>query len=99
LWLVKGKAIPLREALLSIPISTGLQTNLPIIIAWSYFGKLPGDVNFFGTQDGRDGYDFIEWLAKQIWCSGKIGMFGNFGVAMPQWHIAAEQPPHLTCIA
>jgi putative CocE/NonD family hydrolase len=26
-------------------------------------------------------------------------MFGNSGVAMPQWRIAAEQPPHLTCIA
>ena len=26
-------------------------------------------------------------------------MFGNSGVAMPQWRIAAEQPPHLACIA
>jgi hypothetical protein len=62
-------------------------------------GHSEGDINMFGTQDGRDGYDFIEWLAVQHWCNGKIGMFGNSGVAMPQWRIAAEQPPHLACIA
>lgn len=62
-------------------------------------GNSEGDVNFFGTQDGRDGYDFIEWLATQHWCNGKITLFGNSGVAMTQWRIAAEQPPHLVCIA
>ncbi len=62
-------------------------------------GHSQGDINMFGTQDGRDGYDFIEWLATQHWCSGKVGMSGNSGVAMTQWRIAAEQPPHLTCIA
>ncbi|HYD16767.1 MAG TPA: CocE/NonD family hydrolase [Candidatus Nanoarchaeia archaeon] len=58
-----------------------------------------GDIDMFGSQDGRDGYDFIEWLAVQHWCNGKVGMFGNSGVAMVQYRIAAEQPPHLACIA
>jgi uncharacterized protein len=58
-----------------------------------------GDINMFGTQDGRDGYDFIEWLATQHWSNGKVGMFGNSGVAMCSYRIAAEQPPHLACIA
>ncbi|MBQ9032010.1 MAG: CocE/NonD family hydrolase [Parasporobacterium sp.] len=62
-------------------------------------GNSEGNVANFGTQDGRDGYDFIEWAAQQPWCSGYIGMFGNSGVGMTQWRIAAEQPPHLTCIA
>jgi len=62
-------------------------------------GRSEGDINMFGTQDARDGYDFIEWLATQWWCNGKVGMSGNSGVAMTQWRIAAEAPPHLTCIA
>lgn len=62
-------------------------------------GHSQGDINMFGSQDARDGYDFIEWLAGQYWCNGKIGMSGNSGVAMTQWRIAAEQPPHLACIA
>ena len=62
-------------------------------------GHSQGDINMFGTQDARDGYDFIEWAATQPWCNGRVGMSGNSGVAMTQWRIAAEQPPHLACIA
>lgn len=62
-------------------------------------GHSEGDVNCFGTQDAMDGYDFIEWVAQQPWCNGKVGMGGNSAVAMSQWRIAAECPPHLACIA
>jgi predicted acyl esterase len=62
-------------------------------------GHSEGDINLFGTQDAKDGCDFIEWLAKRPWCNGKIGMAGNSAVAMSQFRIAAQQPPHLTCIA
>ncbi|MDR0656536.1 MAG: CocE/NonD family hydrolase [Treponema sp.] len=62
-------------------------------------GHSQGDVYLWGTQDGQDGYDFIEWAAAQEWCNGRIAMFGNSALAMVQWRIAAEQPPHLTCIA
>lgn len=62
-------------------------------------GHSEGDFIQFGTQDGRDGYDFIEWIATQDWCNGRVGLSGNSCVAMTQWRIAAEQPPHLECIA
>ncbi|RCX09934.1 hypothetical protein DFR58_13228 [Anaerobacterium chartisolvens] len=62
-------------------------------------GHSEGDINLFGTQDALDGYDFIEWVARQHWCNGKVGMSGNSCVAMTQYRIAAQQPPHLTCIA
>lgn len=62
-------------------------------------GHSEGDLSLFGTQDGRDGYDFCEWVAQQHWCNGRVGFFGNSCVAMTQYRIAAEQPPHLCAIA
>lgn len=62
-------------------------------------GHSEGDFVQFGTQDGKDGYDFIEWAAQQDWCNGRCGMSGNSCVAMTQWRIAAQQPPHLACFA
>ena len=62
-------------------------------------GHSEGDFVQFGSQDGKDGYDFIEWAAEQIWCSGKCALSGNSCVAMTQWRIASQQPPHLTCMA
>ena len=61
-------------------------------------GNNEGDVSNFGPQDGRDGADFVEHIAVKDWCNGKVGFGGNSGVAMVQWRIAAEQPPHLACI-
>ncbi len=61
-------------------------------------GNSEGNVELFNSKDGEDGYDFIEWSAKQAWCTGKVGMCGNSCLAMVQWRIAAERPPHLVCI-
>jgi len=58
-----------------------------------------GDIPCFGTQEGRDGYDLIEWVASREWSNGKTALFGNSWAAMAQWYIAAEKPPHLTCMA
>ena len=62
-------------------------------------GHSEGDFVQFGTQDGKDGYDFIEWAAEQDWCNGRCGLSGNSCVAMTQWRIASQQPPHLACLA
>lgn len=62
-------------------------------------GHSEGDFVQFGTQDGKDGYDFIEWAAEQYWCNGRCGLSGNSCVAMTQWRIASQQPPHLACLA
>ncbi len=51
---------------------------------------------FFGEE--YDGYDTVEWIAKQPWSNGKIGMTGVSYVGFVQWMAAVTQPPHLTCI-
>ncbi len=58
-----------------------------------------GELVHWGRQLAEDGYDFIEWAAAQPWSNGKLGMAGNSYLAISQWFIAAEQPPHLAAIA
>ena len=45
-----------------------------------------------------DSYDLIEWIAKQPWCDGKIGMVGISGFGAEQFHVAKQQPPSLKAI-
>jgi uncharacterized protein len=46
-------------------------------------------------QEGRDGYDTIEWAAKQPWSNGAVGTFGLSYPGAVQWLAAVETPPHL----
>ena len=52
-----------------------------------------------GLQVGRDGYDAVEWIAKQPWSDGHVVMYGGSFVGMTQWRTAAQDPPHLSGIA
>jgi uncharacterized protein len=52
-----------------------------------------------GLQVGRDGYDLVEWIARQPWSNGQVVMYGGSFVGMTQWHTAAQHPPHLAAIA
>ena len=36
-------------------------------------------------KDGRDGYDVVEWIAKQPWCDGQVGMIGGSYRGTTQW--------------
>ncbi|MBP6821977.1 MAG: CocE/NonD family hydrolase [Acidobacteria bacterium] len=49
-------------------------------------------------REGLDGYDTIEWLARQPWCSGKVGMIGASYAGLVQWLAAVERPPHLAAM-
>lgn len=47
------------------------------------------------VNDGRDGYDAIEWCASQTWSSGAVGTIGGSYPGRIQWLAALERPPHL----
>lgn len=61
---------------------------------------ISGDARFFA--DDVDGYDTIEWIAKQPWCDGNVAMFGPSYWGATQWLAAANgdpgPPPHLKAI-
>jgi putative CocE/NonD family hydrolase len=49
-------------------------------------------------QEAQDGYDVVEWLARQPYCNGKVAMWGGSYAGYDQWATAKEFPPHLATI-
>ena len=49
-------------------------------------------------NEGRDGYDVVEWLAKQTYCNGKVTMWGGSYAGFDQWTVLKEFPPRLATI-
>jgi len=47
------------------------------------------------VDDQVDGYDTIEWLAKQPWSNGKVGMYGASAMGIAANEAAMANPPHL----
>lgn len=59
-------------------------------------GRYASDGEFLPYQnEGRDGYDTIEWAAAQAWSDGNVGTFGLSYPGAVQWLAAVENPPHL----
>jgi uncharacterized protein len=50
------------------------------------------------ANEARDGYDTIEWVARQPWCNGKVATFGASYLGMDQWQAATQMPPHLAAM-
>jgi putative CocE/NonD family hydrolase len=66
------------------------------VIVQDVRGRYASDGEFVAYQnEGRDGYDTIEWAAKQPWCDGNVGTFGLSYPGAVQWLAAVENPPHL----
>jgi putative CocE/NonD family hydrolase len=50
-----------------------------------------------GWAAHQDGYDTLEWIAKQPWCNGKIGTFGGSALGITQLGMAGTGTSRLTC--
>jgi predicted acyl esterase len=46
-------------------------------------------------NDAFDGYDTVEWMAKQSWCNGSIGIMGASAMGYTTMLAATMNPPHL----
>ncbi len=64
-------------------------------------GQSEGTGQYFHTaniNEGKDGYDTIEWAASQTWCNGKVGMVGASHGGIVQNMASLERPPHLAAL-
>jgi putative CocE/NonD family hydrolase len=69
------------------------------VVAQDVRGRYASDGEYLAyQQEGKDGYDTIEWAAAQPWSDGRIGTFGLSYPGAVQWLAALEQPPHLVAM-
>jgi putative CocE/NonD family hydrolase len=69
------------------------------VVAQDVRGRFRSEGTFYPfTQEGGDGYDAIEWAARQEWSNGKVGTFGASYLAWDQYRAAMERPPHLAAM-
>jgi putative CocE/NonD family hydrolase len=62
-------------------------------------GRWDSDGEYYPFHEGEDGYDTQEWIGRQEWSNGKIGMAGGSYVGLVQWQSAPHRSQFLTCIA
>jgi hypothetical protein len=60
-------------------------------------GDSDGDWDPF-MNERKDGYDTIDWISKQPWCDGNVGMIGGSYLGFVQWCAAVEKHPALKAI-
>ncbi|MCI0351037.1 MAG: CocE/NonD family hydrolase [Acidobacteriales bacterium] len=67
-----------------------------VVVVQDVRGRFASDGEFEPYRnEGCDGYDTIEWAAKQPWSDGTVGTFGLSYPGAVQWLAAVENPPHL----
>lgn len=51
------------------------------------------------TQEGPDGNDSLNWIARQPWSDGHVAMVGSSYLGIVQWWAAIQSNPHLSAIS
>jgi uncharacterized protein len=70
-----------------------------VVVLQDTRGRYASEGAFYPFRDeGRDGYDTVEWAAALPYSDGKVGMFGGSYVGATQMLAAANRPPHLLAI-
>ncbi|MEX2263178.1 MAG: CocE/NonD family hydrolase [Bryobacteraceae bacterium] len=70
-----------------------------VCIAQDCRGRFRSEGEFYAfLNEGKDGFDAIEWAAAQPWSNSKVGTFGGSYLAWDQFHASMYRPPHLTAM-
>ncbi len=68
------------------------------VIAYSRGKRFSSDEILPYEHDGKDAYDVIDWISKQEWCNGSVGMFGGSYNGFTQWAACKSVHPALKTI-
>ena len=59
-------------------------------------GRFNSEGTFYiDVNEGKDGYDTVEWAARQPWSTGDVGTYGRSYLSQVQNSLAVLRPPHL----
>lgn len=62
-------------------------------------GRFKSEGRYFPFMDDHlDGYDTVEWAAKQPWANGKVGMIGASAMGITANQASIMAPPHLVAM-
>ena len=59
-------------------------------------GQRPRSI--WDLHNAEDEWDTVEWIAKQPWSDGKVGMIGPSSYSLSQYVAAINPPPHLAAV-
>lgn len=68
------------------------------VIAYSRGKRFSPDEIFPYENEANDVYDVIDWISKQEWCNGSIGMYGGSYNGFTQWAACKKMHPALKTI-
>jgi uncharacterized protein len=81
---ILGKRSADRDYVGVVAYARGIHTNLKDYAPYEH--------------EGTDIYDIIDWISKQNWCNGKVGMYGGSYTSFSQWATAKKLHPALKTI-
>ena len=61
-------------------------------------GRSQGCFDYLGATDRKDAHELVEWLARQPWSNGRVGMIGVSYPGSTPILAASSRPPHLATI-
>src|SRR5205807_7161819 len=61
-------------------------------------GCSSGEFDLFSHVSALDGYDVIEWMARQPWSNRKVGLEGHSYSGITGFLVGATRPPHLVAM-
>lgn len=85
-------AISLREA------RDAASHGYASVVAFTRGSRSAGEQPVLFEKDGDDIYDVIQWISKQSWCNGKVGMYGGSYSGFAQWAALKKIHPALKTI-